>query len=642
MYSTANLANVQGGDQICSELRQAVYESWSYNRDNRREALEDLRFVAGFQWSDAARAARQGRPMMTINRSVQFVRQVANPIRQNMPVIKVTPVDDKSDPVLADIYNGILRQIQYQSSATHVYASTVEHSVACGIGWFRIATDYASDEGWDQELMIKRIANPLSVYEDPAAVEPDRSDMGWAVVSEMMPVSTFKARYPGASIAGVDSPLDSTTQSHLIWNTGEQIRIAEYWKRSPEKRMVLLLNNGATVDPATFPEALIRHVGVARQREVTTHKVTCVKCSGTEQLEESTEWAGTFIPLVPVIGSEIPQERGVYRHGLIRFQREPQQMHNLFMSVAVETLGQAPKAPYLVTADMIGPYKNMWDTANLHARPYLLYKPDETDPSRRPERLAPPEFPQGLVEMANLMAEDMKATTGIYDSSLGNRSNETSGVAIGQRVQQGDNANAHYLDNLEHALDHAGRILVEMIPKIYDTQRTLRIVGEDGVEKWAQINAVAYGINGMPQLVNDLSAARFDVHVTIGKNYASRKQAALDTLMQFIQQFPPAAQVTGDLIAKNLDVEFADQLSERLKVLLPPQILQEENPQQGPPPGPPPPDPMQAHAQQLQIAAAEADTRAKMAQADEAETRAQGVMLDNLLKRKKLAEPSAQ
>ena len=594
-------------EDIVKEAREAIQVSYDFDRDNRREAMEDLRFVAGFQWSDAAMAERKGRPMITINRSGQFLRQVSNPIRKNMPVLKVTP-DSDEDEELAEVANGLFRRIQYNSSASHVYAQAVEHMVACGIGWFRVVTDYLDNESFDQEILIKRVFNPLSVYPDPSSLEPDRNDMNWCVVSELMPKTAFEKRWPGKGSSGIDTPTNGATGS-LNWGQGDYVRVGEFWKREEVKKTLVRLKDGSTHDMATFPKSgfqRLKELGaVAGTRETKTYKVTMTMVSGEDVLEEVYECPCQWIPLIPVIGAEIPLEQGIYRHGLIRFQREPQQLHNYFMSVAAESLGQQVMAPFIGTATQFQGYKNVWDNANKRPVPYLPYTHDDKAPGP-PQRVAPPQLSSGLIQMAEMLAEDMKATTGIYDAALGNRSNETSGIAINARVNQGNEATLHFSDNLEHGLEHLGRIILDMIPSVYDTQRTLRLMGHDDTETEVQVNTPTVQYNpevGAPEhtMINDLSQMKFKaIRVVMGPSYATKRQETAQSLIELTKSMPQIGQLGADIIIKSLDFDGAEQLAERLKMGLPPQILAKENPQDQAPP-PQPPDPMQDPAYRADV-----------------------------------------
>jgi len=456
--------------RFLTDCRKKLDAAYVFERENRREAAIDLAFLAGYQWPESIRKERQaqGRPILTINRLPQFVRQVTNDIRQADLAIKVSPVDDQSDPKLAKIYNGLLRQIHYQSSAKHVYGAAAEHQVSCGIGWFRICTEFADDETFDQELRLKSIRNPMSVYCDPGAIEPDRSDANWMIVTEIIPTEDFKAKYPGISLDGIDPPTDGTGD-RLTWLTRDGVRIAEYWLRKPVKKTIGMTQGGQTLDLSKIGQAMWPMLGITRTRVVDTFEVEQYVISGSAVLSGPHKWVSKWIPLIPVIGSETPLETSVVRAGLIRYARDPQQLYNYNRTAAAETLALQPKAPWLVDAKSIAPFKNIWDSLNRTNYPYVPYDAKEGVPP--PTRVAPPAMAPAFVKEAELADGDMKATTGIYDSSLGARSNETSGIAIRNREHQGDTANYHFSDNLERSMWHAGRILIEMIPQIYDTER---------------------------------------------------------------------------------------------------------------------------------------------------------------------------
>ncbi len=599
-------------DVLIKEVRERIEDSWSHDRDNRMDAASDLAFLAGDQWPEAVRREREAaqRPMLTINRLPQFVRQVTNDIRQAEFSIKVAPEDDGSDPKLARIYDGLIRQIQYQSSARHVFAQAAEHQAACGIGWFRVCTEYPDDSAFDQEIRIKGIRNPLSVYDDPGAVEPDRSDAMWRAVVELWPRKAFKAKYPKAAEAGIDVPNGEQGRlSAFFWATSDMVRIAEYWRKVPVKKTIALLEDGQTVDITGKGEAELAYYPIVRTREVDSHRIECFTVSGSEVLSGPHDWAGADIPIVPVIGGEFPLEQRTYRYGVIRFARDPQQLYNFYRTATAEAIALAPKAPYVATPDQIGPFKAMWDTAHTSNRPYLLYKPDPQAPGAKPQREAPPALPAALMQEAQVASEDMKGVTGIYDAALGRQSNETSGVAIGRRQHESDVANYHFADNLQRALDYTGRILIDLIPKVYDNERVIRLMGEhdDAQEEFVPINRVVMGMDGMPIVMNDLSAARFDVRVKVGKSYTTKRAEAADSLLQFVSAVPSAGQVAGDLIAKNFDWPGADELAKRLRNLVPPAVLADpEKPETQPPP-----DPIAQQMQALQMEGAQAEV-AKM------------------------------
>lgn len=612
--TTAKPGHRSEKEQIVADVRDRLSEAWDHDKDNRDEGARDLAFLAGDQWPDAVKREREAsrRPMLTINRLPQFLRQVTNDIRQADLSIKVSPVDDRSDPELAKIYNGLLRQIQYQSSASHVFATAAEHQSGCGIGWFRVVTQYMDDSAFEQEIKLRAIPHPFSVYCDPAAVLPDRSDAIWMIVTELVPTATFKARYPKAAVESVDVS-SANSRSSLYWTTSDAVRIAEYWVKEPYTKVLGLTEAGETIDLTDIkPADRVFLPPIVRERKQTAYKVKQYLVSGTEILDGPNEWAGKHIPIVPVIGSEVPLENKTLRYGLIRFARDPQTLYNYYRTATAEMIALAPKSPYLVTTGMIGDkeIKPLWDTANTANRPYLPYKVDPAAPNAVPRREHPPEMPAALVQEAQIASEDMKATTGIYDAGLGRRSNETSGRAILARQHEGDVANYHYADNLHRALEHCGRILIDLIPHVYDTERVIRIMQDDDTEEYARVNAVQMSYDGVPTIMNDLSAGRFDVRVTIGKSYSTKRIESADSLMQFMQAVPDSAQVIADLVAKNMDWPGSEEIAKRLKNAVPAALLVDPDDPNSPGP-PPPPDP-------LADPMARAEMTAKLAQARKA------------------------
>lgn len=599
------MAKKSAADDLAKEARELLEEDHQADKENRDEALRDLRFVAGDQWpADVARERQAAdRPTLTINRLPQFINQVVNDFRINAPGFSVVPVDNNTDPDLADIYNGMLRAIQYCSNANSVWSSAFSHAVMCGIGWYRVVTDYADSDSFDQEILIKRIANPLSVYCGPG-IEPDRSDASRIFVTEMVRKSVFKERFKGAAETSFDVPdVGNFNGTSFFWSTSDDIRIAEYWRKVPFKRKVVRTQDGKIHDLTAYskfigmaPEAAKRLLGdVNAEREVDDHRVEHTLVSGSEVLEATTVWPGKWIPVIPVIGQEIPLGDKSMRHGLIRFARDPQQLYNFWRSAAAEAIALAPRAPYLVTPNMIAKFKGQWDSHHLKNRPYLLYEPDQDAPGGRPIREMPPQVPQALVQESAIASDDMKAATGIYDASLGQKSNEQSGVAINARQREGDVATYHFRDMFNSSLIHCGRVVVDLIPKTYDTERIVRLMEEENEEpKFAKVNQQVMSDFGEPVLHHDLKAGKFDIRVKIGPSYTTRRQEAADSMVQFATAYPPTMELAGDLIAKAMDWPDADKIAERLRKSIPPQVLGDDQEQ-------PNPEQQQAMAMQQQL-----------------------------------------
>lgn len=572
-----------------AEILELFDEAWKADEDNRTEALDDLNFLAGNQWDSAALAERAlaRRPAVTINKLAPAVRQVTNDMRLNPTSITYMPVDDEGDIEKAEIFEGLTRQIEYASLATLVYAHAFECSAGIGIGHFRITTAYSQDSVTDQEIYLKRIMNPLAVVWDPAAVEIDRSDAMHCFVTELMPRRVFKKKYPKAS--ETDFP-HFDQGSALFWRTDDSIRVAEFWHKEPYERTLALMLDGSTVDITDVRKADRKFLPIEHERTFTDYRVKQYLISGSEILSGPNDWAGKHIPIVPVIGDEIAIDETIVRQGIIRSAKPSQRMYNYTRSSQAELIGQAPRAPYLVTPAMIAGHEGIWNTSNTNPRQWLPYNPDPKAPQGRPVREQPPQASTALWQEAQIASEDIKSTTGIHDASLGAPSNETSGRAIIARQREGDVGSYHYFDNFKAAIKRAGDILVDLIPKIYDAPRTVRIIGKEEAEpSFVQVNQPAFDTEQYVETVlNDLSVGRFDVRVTAGPSFSTQREEAREGMLAATQANPALWQVAGDLLVEAFDWPKAKEIAERLKRTIPPQITGDEEAmaQQQPPPDP--------------------------------------------------------
>lgn len=574
--------------RLARERRQQAVEA---DKSNRKRDSDDRKFYTGgdSQWPDGVPEERrkEGRPCETYNRLPTIVKQVSGEVRQNKPAIRVLPIDGQTDPELAKVYSAIIRHIESQSGAHRVYAKETEKSTIGGQGWWRIKADYYDDSGFDQDLCIEGVPNPLAVVSDPDCRHPCRFDMNYAFVEELVSRAKFKKQYPKIP----DHDFDSDELQG--WVEGDFVRIAEYWVKEEVGKTKLYaferLDNGQVenvteddlkemVQGAGLPwsdnvEEMLAGLPVKlkAQRSVPKYEIKSRLICGAGPLGPWQPWPGKYIPLVRVVGEEVEANDEVFRHGLIHHAKAPQISYNFARNASMEHYGAATKSPWLVALKQIPTaFKGMWETANRKNWPFLPYDPLPNVPP--PQRIAPPSPDSAAIQESQLAAEDMKATTGIYDSHMGAKSNETSGVAIDKRDAQGDTATYVYIDNMEAAIECTGRILVDLIPHYYSDERIIRMLGEDGeVEKFVEINKI------MPdgKTWNDVTRGRYDVAVTTGPAYATKRQQASENMLKLLQVFPELRAVGGDVALKVLDFPLADKLAERARAVLPPGIDEE-------------------------------------------------------------------
>jgi hypothetical protein len=563
-------------------------------QDIRRDALEDMKFAAGDQWDPQVRASRElkRRPCLTINRLPQFIRQVTNDQRQNRPSIKAHPVDDQGDIETAKVIQGIIRHIEYNSNADTARDTAFEGAVRGGFGYYRVVTQYESPTSFNQEILTKRIRNPMAVFFDPNSTEPDGSDANFAFVVETLSKEDFKRQYPKAKLSQ-SGEWETIGNDPSGWMEGNTCRVAEYFYKEYREATLVQLSGGEVVEESKlqeFAEKAAMRTGmspdltVVNRRQTQLPSVRWCKLALGEILEE-TDWPGIYIPIIPVYGEELVIDGKRILKGIIRDAKDSQRMLNVWKSAETETIGLAPKAPWVADAKTIEGYEHIWQSANTESYSVLPFnsRPDAPPPQRQAFEPAV----QAITQAAMLAADDLKATTGIYDAALGAKSNENSGIAIQRRNIQAQTSNFHFTDNLTRSIRHEGRIYVDLIPHIYDTARAARIIGEDGEQKIVKLNQPTgeTSKDGKP-LIYDLSVGKYDVTVDLGPSFASKRQEAAASMLDLAKTVPQLMQAAPDLVAKSLDWPGAQELAERLKKTVPPNLIDDpanKNGQQIPP-----------------------------------------------------------
>lgn len=563
-------------DDIFKEAREVWAEAEACERENRKAAKEDIEFARlGKQWDEALKAKRtsEGRPCLTINKLPPFIRQVVNDARQNKPSIRVMPQDSLADPETAEIISGLIRNIETSSDADVAYDTALECAATSGWGYIRINLAYATEDSWDQDIVFERVANPFCIYGDPYSTRADSSDWNTSFVTEMMNKAAFKRRFPGAGeidFSASDFPVE--------WRQGDRIMVAEYWKREEVKKRLWQLSDNSTIleddlQARAAQLAASEIVPIGRPRDVLTHKVTQHLVNGVETLD-SLDWPGRFIPIVPVYGEEVNLDGKRYLRSLIRDAKDAQVMFNAWRTSSTELVALAPKAPFIGPK---GSFKSdpRWETANNASHATLEYDPvaGGSPPQRQPFA----GIPAGALQEALNASDDMKAIIGVYDASLGARSNETSGRAIMARQREGDVSTFHFIDNLSRAIRHCGRILLDLIPAVYPEDRVIRVLGEQGDVATAQIGTpeqaeasrqAAEQQSEAIQRIYALGAGKYDLTVTTGPSFTTRREEAAYQMTELIRAYPAAAPVLGDLLAKNLDWPGADEIADRLRGMM--------------------------------------------------------------------------
>lgn len=553
----------------------------------RKEALEDYKFRAGEQWPEEIKNARENdkRPCLTVNQIPQFVNQILNDLRQSKPGINVNATGDHAREDTAEILQGLVRHIEYSSNADIAYARGSEGQVTGGFGFWRVITEYAHKTSFDLECRIKSIRNPFSVYLDPSGSEPDGSDTNWGLIFDDMIKQEFNALYPRSRLCAMGD-WDSLNNTTAGWVTKDGTRFVEYFEKTLKPTKLLLLSNGKTILEEDLPKAgetlgneddgtpisLAKDAqGVPISRNTLSPKVMWYKLTAIEILERQ-EFPCDYIPIIPVYGTELIIEGERILEGIVRHARDPQRMYNFFASYEAETIALAPKAPWIGFAGQFENHEEKWETANVRNHAYLEVNDTSSDGKQvpLPQRNVYEPPVQAITNARQLCAGELKSTTGMYDPSLGRQSNEISGAAIRQRQAQSQTSNFHFADNQKRSVRHTGRILLNMIPRVYDTARTVRIIDAEDEQQIVKINQL-FQEDGQHKK-HDVTVGDYEVTVDEGPNYQTKRQEMVASALEIVRSSPGVFDRIGDLIVKEMDWSGSQAISDRLKKFLPPNI----------------------------------------------------------------------
>lgn len=540
--------------ELAFDRYRLAEESWS---DLRRRALEDHKFKQGEQWEPEVYESRRrdARPCLTMNRLRQFCRQVTNEQRQMRPSIQVDPLGDDADIATAEVLEGLCRHVENQSSADIAYDHGFESMTTGGFGYWRIITDYPDDDSDEQEIYIKRVLNPFMVYFDPRVIEPDWSDALYCFIVEDMSIEMYRAEYPKSSLASL---LEFTSSGDMTpgWVSRDGVRVAEYF----------------------YVELEPGEKGHRPKRTVKWAKINAV-----EILEKQRDFPCRWIPIVPCLGDESIVEGRRDLVGIIRDARDPQRMYNFQISAAAEAIALAPKSPWVAGEGQIEGHEGEWRESNRRNTAVLTYKPISStsgQPMPPPQRQTAEPPIGAMAAMIKQADNDLKAVTGIYDASLGQQGPEQSGKAVLLRQQQSNIANLNYTDNQGRAIRFTGRILLDMFPRVYKQTQIKRIIKPDGETQHVGIvnsqESDDTTDDAMEELdiqkVFDIGTGRYDVTVSVGPTYESKRKESLASEVALISAYPAIMPIAGDLLVRNMDWPGAPEIADRLKRMLPPQL----------------------------------------------------------------------
>lgn len=599
-------------DAIIREAKDRFKRCEEWEGEARAHWIKDLRFAEGdsrnmYQWEDTDAQARiqQSLPCLTVNKVRQHILKITNECLMDKPAVKISPTGGGATFDSAQVFAGVIRAIEYHTNAEEAWDTAFNAAVKAGCGWVRIDTAYVDEDSFDQEIRFRRVKDQLAIYLDPDITEADGSDARFGFAFEDMPRDEFERRFPGKLVASTSIDDDGG------WYDDEHVRLAEYFRVTQKRDKLIAFYPPDDPDaglpdpvtkmmaqqdggPITIRKSVLKGAGDVlaaimeddrtQVRDILTPEIEWFLI-GADVILERRPWPGRFIPFIRVVPEETIIDRTLDRKGHTRAMLDPQRMYNYMTSTAAQTIAMQPVSPFLAPAAAIEGFETYWSDANRTPRSILPYKhmDEQGQPIPPPVRVESPNFPGASLQALTLSGQEIMSVSGQHEAMLGEPSNERSGKAIYGRQKQGDTATYHYTNALARAVRFAGKILIDLIPKIYDTPRVIKILGEDGKEQHVKLDPEAPQAHQDAGNVDDQEIAsifnpmvgKYAVQAEVGPNYGTRRQEAFERLSEMIPQAPNLMQAAGDLMFRAANFPMSDQIAERLHRTIPKEILGE-------------------------------------------------------------------
>jgi hypothetical protein len=573
---------VLGG--ICERLKKTI-EAW---QTQYQLSISEINFLSpANQWPEDAKAARVGKPTIASDRLNAQVKQICNQQRDNRPAICYHAVNNQANADVANIWQGIARHVEVQSKADLAYDTGFEHAVQGGIGFLRLMTEYKPGT-FDQRMKIVTVPNPFMVYIDPSFAEVDGSDIRYAFVMDLMSEDEFKEEYGESNLGNKSFQSWAQIASRFPeWFDMETkaTMVIEYYEKTHEKYTLCKLKSGKVMDKADCTEKQLKQIakdpdGKPIERDDYRPVVKWYKLCAPGEILEETEWIGDDIPIIPIFGDIILDNGNRVYSGLVRNTKEEQVMLNTIKTVILEMIARSPKNPWLVAEGSIDDHKDEWASVNVLDLPYLTFKTKvegDDNPLPMPQRQTAEAPIQNMMAVAQMLENDIKATSAIFDPTLGEKmANDQSGIAIKALQNAGNVAHYNFSDNLTRALRVLGKQMLDVGRKIMTEPEVIHILGIGD-------NHQMVGVNGADQpedggelaamgKVFDLSVGEYDVTVDSGPSYQTKRQENLNMLTQLAMKNPAISNYCMDLIVGLMDFPESTELRKRLEKLLPPAL----------------------------------------------------------------------
>jgi hypothetical protein len=553
--------------QAVLNLMSAAQEA---DHDNREKAREANLFVdkRDGQWEPYWWTNNVGKPRYTFCQVSPIIDQVTAAIELADFDIKVSPMSGPASKETAMVIDGLVRNIESTSRAKDIYVNAGRGMVTTGYDGWMVSHKYSDPQSFDQDLVIEPAANFIDrVWFDPASYLQDKSDAQYAFLLHAMSVQEYVKRYPEGSQASVS--IDR--EGDAYYDKGQVIVVGQLFYVSQEACELVLMSNGAvyTIDDdfkKVKDELTALGIEEVRTRKAYQTKVYSRFFDQTNWLEDEEETIFDRIPIVPLYGNfKIVENKTIY-WGVVEKLLDPQRVLNYSLSREIEEGALAPRAKYWMTLTQAAGHEDALATLNTNSDPVQFYNVDPEMPGA-PMQQGGAQVNPGLRTISESMRQIIGQTAGMFAASMGDNPGLQSGVAIESLQAKGDNGTIKYFRALEAAIAATGDILVKAIPKVYDAQRTVRLLYEDGSSEMQVLNKpIIDQQTGEIVTLNDLTKGQYSVSCRAGPSFRNRQQETIETIIEIAKVDPSIIGMAGDILLNAIPTSAASQIGERKRL----------------------------------------------------------------------------
>jgi len=556
-----------------SEILERYNDSYSFYSEERDECVDDIRLAYIGDTPESSNGVfrlptENAGPKYRINKLIHPLNQVNGRFNQNKISGKIIPTTDSGKKEIAESMTGLMRNIEKVSKADQIYSDSFLHIASGGFSAWSMQNVFSDDDTFEQDLRIVSIPDPFySVWGDPSSRRFDTKDWEYGLVTRDISKRAFRKKYPDAAFSDFPQSFTNHGSRRMAWATDATVRIAEYWEVEFKKRKIFLMSNGEVYKEDKLKlvrdELAAEGITVVKERKIEDKIVKSYISSGLEILEGPFIWPGSWIPIIPVYGYKFFLDNEFHYHGKVRFARDSQRLYEYITSSLVETIVQVPRDPYWVSEVQAEGFEDQYSTFNTKKPPFMYYKNDPENPGP-PSRTGAPAVQSALIQQLQQADFDIQATMGEFRASLGIPEGDQSGTAINQLQQQSDAGSFDLVNSMANAIEFTWETGLDVIAKIYDSQRQVRILDSEDKEEVIEINKTVIDTQtGEAVILNDLSVGKYDVTITVGPASKTQRQEHFQLIRSIIEFDPALAAISSDVWLELIDSPKVDKLVKR-------------------------------------------------------------------------------